>query len=123
MASIPVAILGLFVWSMNQPTTVSVLAPIAREQDLGGSTQGIAKERMAAVVSLVEEQGGTVKRNRHAPNIVYITVSEAAVRTMTRAQAHRMAQDVYSRLGENAIVYIENPDGITLGQAAAWRME
>lgn len=83
-------------------------------------TKHITKERFEAVRKIFEDQGSRVERDPKATDTVRIYVTESVAAGLSATDAQKMAKDARERLAEEAIVYVKNPNGDTLGKASPW---
>ena len=80
----------------------------------------ITEERFQAVAKIFEDQGARVERDPQATDTVRIYVSSSVAAGLSDSQAKTMASDARSKLASEAIVYIKNEAGDTLGKSTPW---
>lgn len=80
----------------------------------------ITDERFQAVAKVFEGQGARVERDPKATDTVRIYVPSSVATGLSESQAKTMASDARSRLASEAIVYIKNEAGDTLGKSTPW---
>ena len=95
----------------------------------GGSSasSSIPRSRWQSVARALESSGAphlaVEPYNPNVPGTMRIIISGEMGRAMSAYEARELAANARSRLGDNAIVYVKDGTGKTLGKAAPWGVE